>query len=152
MVTKYIYFAGNNMLNHPLYKQSFILGETDNLVLRQEQYNKLQKGVSYIECGDLMSYDNRSGLYLPFVDVFKFTLPFENYTKNKHDKYLHEILKNNRPFTDFVYHLDKKVMNTVEGFGFYNVDDFMGEISRIKDYLIEYLTEDSFYKVEIHYT
>lgn len=153
MVSKYIYFAANNMIAHPLYKQSFILGETDNLLERQHQYNVMQKGIQQIQTGDIISLNGMKDLIFPFVNCFKYTIPGQ-YTKNKHDTYIHNILKTERPFKDLIYHVkDKSLMNTKEAFAFYSTNDFLHDIERIKEFIIDNLTSYHSYSIiEYKYT
>lgn len=148
LVSKYIYFAANNMVNHPLYKKSFIVGETDNLIDRQMQYNVIPKGMQRPECGNLVSMNGESNLMFPFVDTFKYTRLSNPNTKNTHDKIIHDIIKTQRPFKDLVYHLkDKNLMNTKEAFVFYMTNDFIDDISRFKEFLIENLTDFHAYTI-----
>ena len=148
MVSKYIYFAANNMLEHPLYRKSFILGETDDIIARQHQYNVMQKGIQQIPPGALTSCDGKGGLIFPFVDYFKLTINAVANTKNRHDTFIHDIMLHERPFTDLVYHVkDKLLMNTKEAFAFYNTSDFIRDIERIKEFLIENLTSYGYYTV-----
>lgn len=148
MLAKYIYFAANNMVEHPLYKKSFILGETGNLIERQRKYNVMQKGIQQIPTGTLTSIDGKDGLIFPFVDYFKLTLNTAPTAKNRHDTFIHDILSHERPFKDIVYRVkDKSVMNTQEAFAFYNALDFLRDVERVKTYLIENLTSYGHYTV-----
>ncbi len=148
MVSKYIYFAANNMVEHPLYMKSFILGETEDINVRQHQYNVMQKGIQQIPTGTLTSIDGQDGLIFPFVDYFKLALNTVSNAKNRHDTFIHDIMLHERPFKDLVYHVkDKLLMNTKEAFAFYNTSDFIRDIERIKDFLIENLTSYGHYTV-----
>ena len=96
----------------------------------------------------LTSIDRQDGLIFPFVDYFKLTINAVKSTKNKHDTFLHDIILHERPFTDLVYHVkDKLLMNTKEALAFYNTSDFLRDIERIKDFLIENLTSFGHYAV-----
>ena len=136
------------MVEHPLYMKSFILGETDDILARQHQYNVMQKGIQQIPTGILTSVDGQDDLIFPFVDYFKLALNTFPNAKNRHDTYLHDIILHERPFKDLVYHVkDKLLMNTKEAFAFYNTSDFLRDIERIKDFLIENLTSFGHYAV-----
>lgn len=144
---KYIYIAANNMADHPLYKKSFILGEADDLRIRQMQYNKMQKGFQKVHTGDLISMDGQDGLPFPFIDCMKFLIevPHSN-SKNRHDTVIHSMLTHEKPFTDFIYNVkDKSLMNTKEAYAFYNSYDFIRDIERIKEFIIDRLTDGSGY-------
>lgn len=131
--------------------KSFILGETDDILIRQKQYNTMQKGIQQIPTGTLTSVDGQDGLIFPFVDYFKLTLNTLPNAKNRHDTYLHDIILHERPFKDLVYHVkDKLLMNTKEAFAFYNTSDFIRDIERIKEFLIENLTNFGHYTVMEH--
>ena len=137
LLKKYIYFAVNNLKSDPLYKKAVIIGETDDLYKRESQYKP--KGI-FTELGDVKSFDGRTDLIYPFVDFFIFEIETTK-KKNVNDKYIHEILKHEKPFTDLLYKITDH--NTKEAFRFYSESlDILYSIDKLKEYIIDYFNED----------
>lgn len=130
--TKYIYFAGDNLIDTPYYRRAVIVGETTDLVHRQHMYSP-GKGMVAPRTGDLVSYSGLKNLLWPFMDYFEAPGGIS-------DKEIHELLKSVRPFKDFVYPIrDKQNMHTKEAFGFWSTVPLEEAVKQLKRLLLEYL-------------
>lgn len=130
--TKYIYFAGDNLIDTPYYRRAVIVGETTDLVHRQHMYSP-GKGMVAPRTGDLVSYSGLKNLLWPFIDYFEAPGGIS-------DKDIHELFKSVRPFKDFVYLIrDKRNMHTNEAFGFWSAVPLEEAVEQLKRLLLEYL-------------
>lgn len=130
--TRYIYFAGDNLLGTKYYRRAVIVGETTDLVHRQHMYSP-GKGMVAPKTGDLVSYSGLKNLLWPFIDYFEAPGGIS-------DKDIHDLFKRTRPFKDFVYPIrDKQNMHTNEAFGFWSTVPLEDAIAQLKSLLLEYL-------------
>lgn len=132
MGTKYIYFAGDNLIGTKYYRKAIIVGETVDLARRQFHYMP-GKGMYMPKTGDLKSYAGAKGLLWPFLDYIEAKPPLS-------DRDVHSIFVRYRPFTDFVYPIrDMEEMHTTEAFGFIGEPPLEDGVERLKRLLLEYL-------------
>lgn len=128
---KYIYFAGDNLIDTPYYRRAIIVGETTDLVHRQHMYSP-GKGMVSPATGDLVSYSGLKNLPWPFMDYFEAPGGIL-------DKTIHELFERTRPFKDFVYPIrDMQNMHTKEAFGFWGTIPLEEAVIQLKRLLLEY--------------
>jgi len=129
---KYIYFAGDNLIDTSYYRRAIIVGETADLVHRQHMYSP-GKGMVAPRTGDLVSYSGLKNLPWPFMDYFEAPGGIS-------DKTIHELFERTRPFKDFVYPIrDMQNMHTKEAFGFWSAVPLEEAVRQLKRLLLEYL-------------
>lgn len=143
-LTKYIYFAVNNITNSPYFQKSFIIGETDDIHKRQEDYQKIGKGMFYPQTGNIKNFCGKDGYMFPFVDYFLLTLDCKENAKNIHDKKIHEIMASYRPLKDLCTPIKDNVnFKSKEGFKLNYEGDILDSIQKIKSYIFDYMQDSN---------